>query len=420
MGPDAQSHNVNGKGCNVDDDGQLGRRLREIRSWRRLSIRVVAELSGISWGYLAQIERGEKPITNRRVLESLASSLRVSPAELTGKPWAPVDPVSSDAHAAVHAIEAALESFELGDDPGVPTRAWPEIESDVSTLVDLMHVHADYAAQGELAPRLMAELHAVYVREPNLRRRALAGLIHCYSSACWVSKRLWGRGLPLLAARIAQQCAAELDEPQWLGYTTWLRGDAAGGVSRSQQYARAMKMADELRSVLDDPEVAQAYGMLHLSAALASAAQRDRDSARTHLDEAGSIADRMASEVGTFGRLWFGRTNVGIWRVSIAAELGEGPRVAEIAQNVHPELIPSVSWQAEFYADLGRSLISEPKTRDAGLRTILRAESLAPQRIRNDLFVREAVAGELRNARRDAGGRELRGLAWRMGVAPIG
>ncbi|MGH3769880.1 MAG: hypothetical protein ACRDRW_00525 [Pseudonocardiaceae bacterium] len=33
---------------------------------------------------------------------------------------------------------------------------------------------------------------------------------------------------------------------------------------------------------------------------------------------------------------------------------------------------------------------------------------------------REAVADLLRRARRDAGGRELRGLAWRMGVAPVG
>jgi hypothetical protein len=39
---------------------------------------------------------------------------------------------------------------------------------------------------------------------------------------------------------------------------------------------------------------------------------------------------------------------------------------------------------------------------------------------RHDVFVRETVAGLLCQARRDAGGRELRGLAWRMGVAPIG
>ncbi len=51
---------------------------------------------------------------------------------------------------------------------------------------------------------------------------------------------------------------------------------------------------------------------------------------------------------------------------------------------------------------------------------LVHAERLAPQRIRNDVIVREVVAGLLRRARRDAGGRELRGLAWRMGVAPVG
>jgi hypothetical protein len=51
---------------------------------------------------------------------------------------------------------------------------------------------------------------------------------------------------------------------------------------------------------------------------------------------------------------------------------------------------------------------------------LLHADHLAPQLIRHDVFVREAIADLLRQARRDAGGRELRGLAWRMGVAPIG
>lgn len=49
-----------------------------------------------------------------------------------------------------------------------------------------------------------------------------------------------------------------------------------------------------------------------------------------------------------------------------------------------------------------------------------RAERLAPQLICSNPFVRETVANLLRQARRDAGGRELRGLAWRMGVIPLG
>ncbi|MGH3912521.1 MAG: helix-turn-helix domain-containing protein, partial [Pseudonocardiaceae bacterium] len=369
---------------------------------------------------LGQIERDEKPVTSRKVLEALALTLRVAPTELTGQPWEQVDPVSRHAHATVRDVETALETFELGHDPGGPVREWPEVAADVAQLVDFMHVYADYAAQGDLAPRLMAELHALYVRDPQHRTDALLGLIHCYSSACWVTKRLGGRGLPMLAARLAQQCADELDAPQWRGYATWLRGDAAGALSRPCQYARAMGMADELSCRLDDPEVIQAYGMLHLSAALAAAAQGDKDTMSIHLTEAAVVADRLDAEVGQFARLWFGRTNVGIWRVALATEFGEGAQVAEIARDVHPDLIPSPSRQAEFWADLGRSLLGESRTRDEGLAAIRRAESLAPQRIRNDLFVREAVASQLRWARQKAGGRELRGLAWRMGIAPKG
>src|ERR1700704_4236801 len=76
------------------EDQHIGRKLREIRNWRRLSLTAVAGLSGISIGHLSRIERGERPVTKRATLEALAQSLRVSPTELTGQPSAPVDPLS--------------------------------------------------------------------------------------------------------------------------------------------------------------------------------------------------------------------------------------------------------------------------------------------------------------------------------------
>ncbi|UKD55177.1 helix-turn-helix transcriptional regulator [Amycolatopsis sp. FU40] len=385
-----------------------------------MDLRTAADLAGISFSYLGQLERGDKPVNNRRVLEALAMALRVSPTELTGQPWAPVDPVSSDAHASLHEVETALEAYELGHDPGVEMRPWPEIASDVTQLIDLMHVHSDYAGQGNLLPLLLPELHAAYVRDPSNRVHILRALVRAYASATWTTKRLGGRGLPAIAARLAQEAADELGEPAWTGFAAWLRGDATGQLSRKQQYNRSVRTADSLVPHLDEPDVIQAYGMLQLSAALASAAQSDRDTAATHLDEANAVAQRLDDEVGSFARLWFGRANVGIWRVSLATEFGDGPKVAELARGVHPELIPSPSRKAEFWADLGRSLLDDPGTRDKGMTALLNAEKLAPQRIRNDVFVREAVSNQLRRARRDAGGRELRGLAWRMGIAPVG
>jgi hypothetical protein len=40
--------------------------------------------------------------------------------------------------------------------------------------------------------------------------------------------------------------------------------------------------------------------------------------------------------------------------------------------------------------------------------------------VRNNAFIRGEVSSLLTSALRDAGGRELRGLAWRMGAAPTG
>jgi hypothetical protein len=91
----------------------------------------------------------------------------------------------------------------------------------------------------------------------------------------------------------------------------------------------------------------------------------------------------------------------------------------QFAEQVHPELLPTRR-QVEFWAKLGRALVAEKKMRDKGVRVLLHAERLAPQRVRHEVLVREAVAGLWRQARRDAGDRELRGLAWRMGIAPIG
>jgi transcriptional regulator with XRE-family HTH domain len=404
----------------MDDGHEIGRRLREIRSWRQLSIRAVAELSGLSWGYLAKIERGEKPVTKRSVLDALARSLRVSPTELTGQPYPPSDPLSSDAHAAVAGVETALAEYELGQDPEVTPRPWSRVVAELRHLNEVVRARADYAEQGTIVPGLLADLHATYVRDPRRRRETLIGLIHAYHAAAVLTKNQGVRGLPLLAARLAQTVAEELGEPAWLGVVAWMRGHVCGQATRRMQYQLSVRAADGLRPHLADANASQVYGMLHLNAALAAAAQGRAESSHSHLAEAADVARRLPERRENFGYLYFGPDNVGVWQVSLATELGEGPKVAELARDVRPEAIPAAARRAMFYSDLGRALVVERSTREQGIRALVKAESIAPQRVRHNVFVRELVADLLTTARRDASGRELRGLAWRMGVAPTG
>ncbi|MGH3770616.1 MAG: helix-turn-helix domain-containing protein [Pseudonocardiaceae bacterium] len=404
----------------MEDAKAFGARLREVRCWRGLTLREAAGLAGLSFSFWGQVERGEKAVNSRRTLEAMATVLRVHPTELSGQPWAPRDAVGSEAHAGLMVIETALERCELGSDPELPVRDWPEIQADLDRLRDITHGTSDHAAMAELASALIGELHGAYLRSPQRRRDVLIGLMMAYSSVMWAAKRLGDRGLPALVARAVRQCAEALGDAVWLGYAAYLRGDATGHLDRAGQYRRSVVAAENLTGQLDDVEALQACGMLHLSAALAAGVRADHATAATHVGEASALAARMDTEVGSWAHLWFGPTNIGIWRTLIAVELGEPGQALEVARTVHPDLLPSAVRQARFWVEVGCVLVAERKTREEGLRVLLRAERLAPQRVRNDLFVREAVANLLRQARRDAGGRELRGLAWRMGVAPIG
>jgi transcriptional regulator with XRE-family HTH domain len=403
----------------VDEMKAFGKRLREVRIWRELTLREAAGLAGRSFSFWGQVERGEQAVTNRNTLEAMAGALRVHPSELTEQPWTRQDAAGAEAHAGLTGIEIALERYELGVDPEVPVRAWPQIQADIDRLVWLHHHVVDYAAAGELAAVLIGELQGAYVRLPQWRREVLLGLMQAHRVAMRVTKDLGDRGLPMVAVQAVQQCAESLEDPAWLGCATVVRGWATGELDRAGQYRRSVTAAETLTGKLGSSDAVQACGMLHLSAAQAAGARGDHDTSVTHLNEASALAGRMQTEIGTWANLFFGPTNVGIWKTSLALGLGEHGQALEAAKVVHPELMPKRR-QAAFWSEVGRALCAVKKTRHKGVHVLLHAEHLAPQLIHNDLLVRETVADLLRQARRDAGGRELRGLAWRMGIAPRG
>ena len=70
-----------------------------------------------------------------------------------------------------------------------------------------------------------------------------------------------------------------------------------------------------------------------------------------------------------------------------------------------------------MYADLGRCLAQTRKHDPEAQAALLRAETIAPQRVRLSPLVRETVGSMLRRARRSAGGQELQALAMRLDTA---
>jgi len=59
----------------------FGRRVRKLRKERNWSQEKMAEMSGLHWTYIGQVERGERNVTLQSI-ESIARALRMNLAEL--------------------------------------------------------------------------------------------------------------------------------------------------------------------------------------------------------------------------------------------------------------------------------------------------------------------------------------------------
>lgn len=403
----------------MSDSNELGRRILEIRNWRGLNLRTTADLAGISYSYLGKLERGEKPVNSRQLVESLAMALRVSPDAFTGAPE-PTGRAFLESQEAATALADLLSGWRVGEVPDVPGRPLPEVLAELRAFHSSRNATGangagDYPAQVAKLSPIIRDLLAVAV-DPVSGREALAPLLTAYHVAGSIAARLRLPGMPSMAAERMRQVADVLDDPVWQAVASWGRAHFISSTDRPRQYELAVSVADQAPA-----DRFETRGMANLTAALAAAAQGDGDTAQTHLQEAVAIAERIEPDVSPWpaGIMQFGRTNAGIFWVSIGVELGQGPKVAEIASTVRLETISS-GRQASFWTDYGRGLMESSKHRDEGLAALLKAEELAPAQVRRNVFVREAVSTALARARRDAGGRNLRGLAWRMGVAPTG
>jgi transcriptional regulator with XRE-family HTH domain len=59
----------------------FGRRVRQLRKKRKWSQEKLAEMSGLHWTYIGQVERGERNLTLQSI-ESIARALRMKIADL--------------------------------------------------------------------------------------------------------------------------------------------------------------------------------------------------------------------------------------------------------------------------------------------------------------------------------------------------
>jgi hypothetical protein len=321
---------------------------------------------------------------------------------------------------AIPPLRVALQTNTLTSAAVDRARPLTELHSTVFGQIDGLRRVSDYVSIGRLLPDVLDELHwhVAQAGDEAAHRLALESLVEACAAAAGVARNLNYTDLAYLAALRAKEAAAKLDDPVQKGKAEfqWLLTLPKAG-SWARNLAAAEQSANDLEPYAHDPLGLQVLGMLTLTAAMSAAATQQGDRAAHWLDEAAAVAARVPDEPM---RNWqfFSPTNVNIWRVSVGVERGEaGGKMFELAKNVNADLFdPKTARRADFLADIGRGLAREPRTRTEAVRWLRRAEDAAPQKARNSVAMRETVAYLLNRAAAAAGGRELRGMAARMGV----
>ena len=402
------------------DEITIGARLRTLRRWRGKTQVELAGLAGLSPSFLSMVESGQRPLDRRSHIAALASALRVSETDLVGGPHLTPDPMQADPHMGIPALRVALQTNTLTTPAVDRARPLPDAAEAVTVKMESLRRSCDYATIGGLLPGLLDELH-YHVAEPvdeAAHRLALEALVEACICATFTAKNLNYLDLAHLAARRAWEAATLLDDPICTGKASyvWLHTLPRAG-SLDRNLVAAERAAGALEPYAQDPLGLSVLGMIALTASLTAASLQQGDTASHWLSEARGLAERVPDDP-VHNWQSFSATNVNVWQVTVSVERGvSGGAVRELAEQVNLDRLEDrSSRRASFFADVGCGLARELQTRAEAVRWLRQAEETAPQRIRNNAAVREAIAYLLNRARVTAGGRELRGMAARMGL----
>lgn len=396
----------------TESEPRIGSNVRAARRSRGMSLETLAGLTGRSKGWLSKIENGHARLERRQDIAAIAEALAVSADSLVGAPAPEIQP-----HARFYNFEplrAALLDAAIDDPRGAPARPLTVL-AELTTGQDQALRNADYDTLTQQLPGLLGDLqmHAASATGAE-RQMALQLLIQACASAMIMLRHFELTDLAWVSAERGRQAAELLEDPIWRAAAAFECAHARPAANKSRALLSTPRRADELEPHIgDEPFAHQVYGMLHLSAALSCVIQNDYKGADAHGLEAANIAERLGDDPDAFEL--FGPANVGVWRASFAVEAGSAEEALAYADAVEPRHLASHNRRAALRIEKARAYAMLGKDAEA-VRELRQAERLSPAQTRHHPLIRELVSDMLTRSRREAGGRDLRGIAWRMNV----
>jgi transcriptional regulator with XRE-family HTH domain len=394
----------------------MGERIRLFRLSRGMTQEQLSGLADVSASWLSKAERGIPVDRRMGPLSRIAGVLAVSVAELTEQRVAR----RSDPDVRGGELDALRRALLRGT-----PAARVEETVDLRRLVDdaaetgRLRQGCQYSALGAILPRLVAQGEQARRELPGQDRiSACDALATIYGSASWLCEQVGEIELAAVAVALATRVAEEAGSPTLEGMIACRRSLVLMRMGEETQALDvAMAAAHEIESA---PRTASAdeiavHGSLLLDSALAAARTGDAPSAWRLLTEAERNANRYGLDRVFIGTA-FSLGNVLLYGIYVALELGDARVATRRAEGLDLSRLPAAMKHVHslYWIAAARARASMRKSDDA-LDALLRAEQIAPERVRHDVFARDIVR-ELVHGKRRSVAPQLRGLAGRLGM----
>jgi transcriptional regulator with XRE-family HTH domain len=388
----------------------IGWALWRVRDARGKSLRVVAELAGMSKDTLNRIENGKLSPTLAEI-GALAGALQISVSDLLRLP-VPA-PANGHTDGTVEAVQLALDGVELGRPNGVVL--------PVAVLAEqVARIHAQrracrFAEVATELPGLIRNLHTTLnTGADHGGLLDLAAYLHVQVTRVWLVNAAAPTDLLRRVVFLARRLAQERDEVTTLAMASFGVADvllADGGTALGR---------GELESITLPPTTRDTAGMrcaIATRQAFSALVTGHRGDADAAMDDAADVAARFGEFPGDPLGFAFGPTNVTFRKILLALEAGEPDRAVNLAESVNPLDNPFPTARTGYWATYGRALTRLRGRHDDAVRALRTAESIFPTDVRRNPLVRDTLAVLLRSSRRgSATDQELRGMARRAGL----
>jgi tetratricopeptide (TPR) repeat protein len=271
-----------------------------------------------------------------------------------------------------------------------------DLERDLKIAFNAYQQSRFTAAATRISMLLADTQLAVRDCEETERSRLLTVLAMAYQAAASVLTKSGESHLAWIAAERGLHAAEAAGTP--LVWGSLIRSVAFALLSTGR-LEPAMRLVEAAASSLreeitwDDPGLS-VYGTLFLVGSLAAARFGDSSKTADYLQEATSAAHRLGKDAN---HLWtaFGPTNVAIHRVNTSVELGDLQSVLDSGLCLNTDAVPAER-RARYLLDIAR-VHALTGNRDAALDTMLTAERIAPEQVRQHHLSRKVVMALIQN-----------------------